>query len=500
MEAEATATPPLKKAGNSVNPAAVKAAVVAGALREWNRWNKGTLNENDASMRSVLTGYWNSTPGGSNILSKPDWWNKYAWSAAFICYVVRNAGAGPAFRYSSYHTTYTFYAKQNRLQGIPDTFKAYRITERKPQLGDIIVQNYDGSGRNYDTVKPNEGGAHGDIVIDVSATQVKVIGGNVNNSVTQRQYPLNGSGFLKAGRHWAIVTFGNDAAVTGEVAKTVAAGAAGGTTGAAAGACVIPVMVPPDIAKSVVKQGRGFKAYGGGRLSTILDAMNKCGKLAISADEIDTFQRMANVETGGLVHAVNSWDSAYMSAGFMQLTAKYGELQRLIQQAPAAFSRYGIALDNTNYTFGQAKIKGTANANELRSRDWAERFFRAGLDTDVIAAQVIRGRAIMQAVLAATGRWLGAGFPYFNAFYSGSSAVRALVQETHNNRPAYLRRALVEAVREARRKKITQLDPFLALLRNKIRSVYEANAARENDTPQHMRQKADHIIVRTANP
>ena len=181
--------------------------IVTIALQEWNRWNKGNTKENSTSMRNVPSEYWNSTPGGSNIISKNNWWSNYAWSAAFICYVVRKAGAGNAFKYSSYHTTYTYYAKQNRINGVSNTFKAYRVSEKKPDLGDIIVQNYDRSNRNYDSVQPNISGAHGDIVVEVSSDHVKVIGGNVGESVSLRKYPINSNGYLSSGKHWAIVTF-----------------------------------------------------------------------------------------------------------------------------------------------------------------------------------------------------------------------------------------------------------------------------------------------------
>ena len=303
--------------------------------------------------------------------------------------------------------------------------------------------------------------------------------------------------------------FTNLAAAAPYSDRRITAGAAGAVSGTVTGTCQIPVQIPSNIGTALSvrmskkdKSGKrhvlGYAGSGGGRLSNILSAINRCGKLNISPDEIDMFQRISNVETGGLIQAINSWDSAYMSMGFMQLTAKYGELQRLIQRAPASFNRYGIALDSQKYSFGEFKIRGTTYANELRNRDWAERFFRAGLDVDIIIAEVIHGRAIIQSLQASIRNWLGTNFQYFNNFYNSSSILRALVQETHNNRPAYLRSALQSAVREAKARIISQILPFLTLLRDKIRGSYKANAARENDTPQHMLLKAEHIISRTA--
>ena len=40
----------------------------------------------------------------------------HPWSAVFVSYVMRTAGAGPAFAYSAAHQTYIRAARQNRLQ------------------------------------------------------------------------------------------------------------------------------------------------------------------------------------------------------------------------------------------------------------------------------------------------------------------------------------------------------------------------------------------------
>jgi hypothetical protein len=69
------------------------------------------------------------------------------------------------------------------------------------------------------------------------------------------------------------------------------------------------------------------------------------GKLSISDGDIELLQRISHVETGGSLQALNSWDDAYMSIGFMQWPLAFGKLQRLIDRATAAFRRYGIELD-----------------------------------------------------------------------------------------------------------------------------------------------------------
>ena len=51
---------------------------------------------------------------------------------------MRKAGAGKAFKYASSHSVYTSAAKANRLAGNANPFKAYRLAEVAPRVGDLI--------------------------------------------------------------------------------------------------------------------------------------------------------------------------------------------------------------------------------------------------------------------------------------------------------------------------------------------------------------------------
>ena len=183
--------------------------LVTVANLQWNAWGNGSKKEYDAGMDRTIKRYWEegvgiSFPGVST-----------AWSAAFISWVVKEAGGGANFKYSGAHTTYTYNAKQNRIQNNSNPFKAYRITEKKPEPGDIIVQNRRSSKTpncppslplfTYEDFKPDTACTHGDIVVNVNATSIDVIGGNVRDTVKKESYQLNSSGFLNSTMHFAII-------------------------------------------------------------------------------------------------------------------------------------------------------------------------------------------------------------------------------------------------------------------------------------------------------
>ncbi|NJM97345.1 MAG: hypothetical protein HC800_09350 [Phormidesmis sp. RL_2_1] len=120
--------------------------------------------------------------------------------------------------------------------------------------------------------------------------------------------------------------------------------------------------VPPGF-KSVKRKGivKGLSRYGGGRLDAFLLSLKAQGKITISNNDIDTFQRIANVETSGQVQGINTWDSAVVSIGFMQWTLQHGKVQEWIALASADFKRYGIELDNRQYVWQRQGDRPTAN-------------------------------------------------------------------------------------------------------------------------------------------
>jgi hypothetical protein len=123
----------------------------------------------------------------------------FAWSAAFVSYVMRIAGAGPRFPYAPDHATYIDIAKQMATGATT----GWLVTAERPEAyaplpGDLICQ---GRGRaatlRYDDLPAGHFPGHCDIVVDTSAAGlIAVIGGNVDDAVTMKHVPVTPDGKL----------------------------------------------------------------------------------------------------------------------------------------------------------------------------------------------------------------------------------------------------------------------------------------------------------------
>ena len=122
----------------------------------------------------------------------------YAWSAAFLSYVMRIAGAGSRFPYAPAHHTYINIARQMSLgQTQGWAVVAERVDADAPQPGDIICAGRRLARRlrfeNLPTTKPFT--AHCAIVVAIGE-QLSVIGGNVDDAVTLTHVPTTADGRL----------------------------------------------------------------------------------------------------------------------------------------------------------------------------------------------------------------------------------------------------------------------------------------------------------------
>jgi len=186
---------------------------VAVALREWRAWGMAV---NDAPPDSGMPvsirpdrqpGLWQRVgdywwAGQDALTAGSGWTGKYgdfgtpytgdpaAWSAAFISYLMRTAGAGDRFPYSPLHATYINAAAQGNaiLQALP--------TETTPPVqGDLICYGRRGGERLRlsDLPAPSFYG-HCDFIVAADPGQLTVIGGNVSAGVTMKHIPLTPSG------------------------------------------------------------------------------------------------------------------------------------------------------------------------------------------------------------------------------------------------------------------------------------------------------------------
>jgi peptidoglycan hydrolase-like protein with peptidoglycan-binding domain len=238
----------------------------------------------------------------------------------------------------------------------------------------------------------------------------------------------------------------------------------------------------------------GYSRYGGGRVYDVLKALRDSGRLGMSDEEIEMLQRISNVETGGAIQALNSWDDVYMSIGFMQWPVAFDKLQRLIQRAPEAFRKYGIELDlNRRYRIRRKygdltpiAIKGAQDPRDLRSLDWAKRFYAAGLDPDIIVEEAKLALEVINESKNKIQKKVGDGFlPYYNQ----SVALRALIQETYNHRPAWLYQILKSAVAKVQSMGRVDVGKFMEIFRNELMKFY---------TAKNMTKSAVNLIEKTS--
>ncbi|MFZ0020212.1 MAG: DUF2272 domain-containing protein [Acetobacteraceae bacterium] len=123
----------------------------------------------------------------------------YAWSAAFVSYVMRIAGAGARFPYSASHSDYIDIAADmaaGRTSGWLIT--AERPEAYAPQPGDLICLGR-ASARDlrYADLPAGHFPGHCDIVVDMSVPgQIVVVGGNVDDAVTMKHVPVTPDGKL----------------------------------------------------------------------------------------------------------------------------------------------------------------------------------------------------------------------------------------------------------------------------------------------------------------
>lgn len=198
-----------------------RSAAVAIALREWRLWGSGyndnphyvqraaTMPEREQGLWQRVGEYWWEGLNASN----PDtgWTGKhnasgkvfpvavngnYAWSAAFISYIMRIAGAGPHFPYAADHAYYINYAARPYHAG--KLLIAENPDDYAPRLGDLVCFARGRSSSLTFKSLPTHGyfPAHCDIVTGHQTGFLSVIGGNVDDAVLMSKEPINTQGLL----------------------------------------------------------------------------------------------------------------------------------------------------------------------------------------------------------------------------------------------------------------------------------------------------------------
>jgi hypothetical protein len=122
----------------------------------------------------------------------------YAWSAAFVSYVMRMAGAGSRFPYSETHADYINAARRHGMGLEPGTaLTAERVEIYAPQRGDLICYWRGRRPVTYDDLPTDHRfGGHCDFVVAIKPGELDVIGGNVDNAVAMKHIPATADDHL----------------------------------------------------------------------------------------------------------------------------------------------------------------------------------------------------------------------------------------------------------------------------------------------------------------
>lgn len=157
------------------------------ALEEYKKWKEGNIKEHSPATLDQLMAYWKATNNTYQAMrSQP-------WSAAFISYVMKSAGAGNDFPYATSHSTYIVKAIQNRLAN-KGRFKGYKPDEKAVEVGDIVCAPRSGSSAGYNTTGAYESHCDICIAVDKRNNQAIMVGGNVSDSVSKSYIPLSSTG------------------------------------------------------------------------------------------------------------------------------------------------------------------------------------------------------------------------------------------------------------------------------------------------------------------
>lgn len=177
---------------------------VAIALQEWDFWGGQTY---DVAGHATRVGHKEGTDGwcqrvetyweeGVNVRGIDGRDHDSPWSAAFVSWVMRCAGAGARFRYSTQHSVYVSQAIRDKMQAkMSAGYWGVRLNEETPSLGDVVCWSRQ-PGIDYEHQNGGDYLGHCDLVVEIRGNGIDVVGGNVGDSVTRRPLAL-ADGFIK---------------------------------------------------------------------------------------------------------------------------------------------------------------------------------------------------------------------------------------------------------------------------------------------------------------
>lgn len=188
--------------------------VVAVATREWRLFGGRDYDPDDTAEPERADGLWQRIGEywwiGLDAGSPESGWTgrhdglgrdfptdrdaAFAWSAAFVSYVMRIAGAGSRFPYAPDHAEYINAARE----GGDWVVVALDPAHHAPRPGDLICRGRAHAvGLRFAALPAPRFPSHCDIVVsDPANRMIAAIGGNVGNAVTRRWFDVDSEGRL----------------------------------------------------------------------------------------------------------------------------------------------------------------------------------------------------------------------------------------------------------------------------------------------------------------
>jgi hypothetical protein len=192
-----------------VSPA--REALVAEAIKEWLRFEKGQGKENIHPFSGFVGEMWQAIGLDLDGMDRG-----MPWSSPSNSFMVRNAGKNfPKYQNFKFAASWKYMHDSIKKQKAGDTsapFWGFRLFEKQPEIGDIVgTWRRPGGLHDFDDAAAGRAFAsHCDIIISVRPDFVLAISGNVKDSVSISRYEKTPSGFLaEAGRVFMLL--GNQA-------------------------------------------------------------------------------------------------------------------------------------------------------------------------------------------------------------------------------------------------------------------------------------------------
>jgi hypothetical protein len=199
----------------------LRGRVVARAMAEWAFFDQPTLQdgtqrrvgrkEGDPGQWQRVITYWQEGLQNNSVKERADVVSSdYPWSAAFIAYVMKKAGAGDQFPYAASHSGSIKEAIYNRKHSRKNVnLIGHRVGEYAPRPGDLVCAtrswaigqvNYDNASR-FDFFP-----SRCELVIRANPDQISTIGGDLLDAVTlHNSKAVQGKIAPEAAQDWLVI-------------------------------------------------------------------------------------------------------------------------------------------------------------------------------------------------------------------------------------------------------------------------------------------------------